>query len=67
MWILFFIFFIRYEGENAPSVVTSGHFPFRISILYHIFPFSILMNCDHLNPKMKSHLHMWSFGSQDRK
>lgn len=39
MWMLFFVLFIRYKGGNAPSVVTSGHFPFRISILYHLSPF----------------------------
>lgn len=26
-------------GENAPSMVTSGHFPLRISLLYHLSPF----------------------------
>lgn len=28
-------------------------------------PFSILVNCERLKPKMKSHLHMWRFGSRD--
>lgn len=41
VWILFLPFFIRYwgGGRNALAVVTSDHFPFRISILYHLFPF----------------------------
>lgn len=38
-YFLSFFFFIRYKGENATSVVTSGHFPFGISILYQHFPF----------------------------
>lgn len=39
VWIRFFLFLSDMKGGNAPSVVTSGHFPLRISLLYHLSPF----------------------------
>lgn len=39
VWMRFFLFLSDTRGGNVPSVVTSGHFPLRISLLYHLSPF----------------------------
>lgn len=68
MWISFFSFFIRYEGKNVLSAV-SHQVILLLESVYCIttFSFPLLMNCEHLKSEMKSHQHMWRFGSPDGK
>lgn len=68
MWISFSSVFISYEGKNVLSVV-SHQVILRLESVYCIttFSFPLLMNCEHLKSEMKSHQHMWRFGSPDGK
>lgn len=68
MWILLFVFFLSdIRGKMLHLWLHQVIFLLESVYCISISPFSILMNWVFETVQMKSHLHMWRFGSRDGK